>query len=85
MIQQRIKVIAILGILALGAQRLNATTPTNRVAVVVGENAPELERFAASELCGYLDKLFAVKTTPTTKMKAPLPRYFSSGIPLRIR
>src|SRR4051794_23362631 len=32
-----------------------------RVSVVVGANAPQLERFAASELCGYLNKLYGIK------------------------
>src|SRR5262245_20511320 len=33
-----------------------------RVSVIVGASAPQLERFAASELCSYLDKLYRVKT-----------------------
>ena len=33
-----------------------ALPTTNQVAVVVGEKAPDLEKFAASELCGYLNK-----------------------------
>ena len=31
-----------------------------RVSVVVGRDAPDLERFAAQELCAYLGKLFGV-------------------------
>jgi len=34
--------------------------------VVVGEGAPELERFAAAELCRYLDELHGIAVTPAT-------------------
>ncbi len=40
--------------------------PPKGVAVVVGSNADKLERSAAEELCDYLDKLFGIKTQPTT-------------------
>ena len=36
-----------------------------RIAVIISENAPELERFAAEQLCDYLEKLFGVQTRPT--------------------
>ena len=36
------------------------------VCVVVGEDAPQLERFAAEELCRYLDRLYGLKVQPTT-------------------
>ena len=38
------------------------TTP--RVDVVIGGNAPALERFAASELCDYLAKLYGIHAHP---------------------
>lgn len=38
----------------------------NRVAVRVGRAAPELERFAAAELCRYLEPLFGILVQPTT-------------------
>ena len=34
------------------------------VSVVTGGSAPQLEQFAARELCGYLEKLFGLKATP---------------------
>ena len=34
------------------------------VSVVLGPNAPELERLAAAELCRYLDSLYAIKVKP---------------------
>ncbi|MCD4728920.1 MAG: glycoside hydrolase [Pirellulales bacterium] len=36
------------------------------VNVVVGENSPKLEQFAAEELCRYLDRLYGLKVQPTT-------------------
>lgn len=39
-----------------------------RVAVVVGSPVDKLERFAAEELCGYLDKLYDIESQPTTKV-----------------
>ncbi len=48
----------------------NATRSDNRsrVAVVIGPTADNLERFAADELCGYLDKLFGIEARPTTEL-----------------
>src|SRR5437762_2190767 len=37
-------------------------------AVVVGASATELEVFAAKQLCGYLDKLYAIRTSPSTEV-----------------
>ncbi|MEA1951409.1 MAG: hypothetical protein U9N87_08495, partial [Planctomycetota bacterium] len=34
------------------------------VTVTVGPEAPELEQFAAHELCGYLQKLYGIRTSP---------------------
>jgi hypothetical protein len=36
--------------------------------VTIGPEADDLERYAASELCGYLMKLYAIKVRPTTTM-----------------
>ena len=41
------------------------------VAVVVGQEAPELERHAARELCGYLEKLYGIHTAPVVKLTSP--------------
>lgn len=43
----------------------SATPQTeSQVNVIVGRAAPELERFAASELCSYLERLFGIRTQP---------------------
>ena len=41
---------------------------TPAVAVVIGEQAPDLERFAADELCGYLSTLFGIEATTATEL-----------------
>ena len=79
MVQQSTKILAILAIFVSGASGLNAWATTNRVVVVVGENAPQPERFAASELCGYLEKLFAVNAEPTTKVGPSASAIFLIG------
>jgi hypothetical protein len=56
-------------------------TPSTRVSVVIGKNAPELERFAATELCGYLEKLFGVKTEPAISPIANSAAVFLIGSP----
>jgi hypothetical protein len=66
-------------ILCTGA--LHARPATNRVAVVVGENAPDLEKFAASELCGYLNKLFGLDVQPTNAPAASASAVFLIGTP----
>ena len=38
------------------------------VAVVVGDTAPALERYAADELCDYLDKLYGIRSFPTEEV-----------------
>ena len=52
-----------------------------RVAVVVGEHAPQLDRFAASELCGYLEKLFQIHVQPATRVPGPVDAVFLIGNP----
>jgi len=44
--------------------------PAQRVAVVVGRRAPEIERFAADELCCYLRELFGLDSRPTHRAPA---------------
>lgn len=38
------------------------------VAVLVGADADKLERFAADELCSYLERLFGIRTHPATNL-----------------
>lgn len=52
-----------------------------RMTVLVGRQAPQLERFAASELCGYLNKLFHIQTRPTTKLDPSSQVVFLLGSP----
>jgi hypothetical protein len=69
MTKQSVRAVTCL-LVVLCATGLNARAATRPVVVVVGENASELERFAASELCGYLDKLFGLNVQPTTKLES---------------
>ena len=55
------------------------TSDNTRVAVIVSENAPELERFAAEQLCDYLEKLFGVQTRPTSAVFAKAEVLFLVG------
>src|SRR5450631_1771128 len=59
----------------------NAQAPSSRVSVVLSKNAPELERFAATELCGYLEKLFGVNTEPAISPIANSTAVFLVGSP----
>ena len=52
---------------------------SSRVAVIISENAPELERFAAEQLCDYLEKLFDVQTRPTSAVSAEAGTLFLVG------
>jgi hypothetical protein len=59
-----------------------AAAPANDpVAVVTGPAAPELDRFAASELCAYLEKLFGVRVQPTTSIPPTARDVFLIGNP----
>lgn len=59
-----------------------AAAPNNdTVAVVAGPGAPELDRFAASELCGYLETLFGLHVRPTTTIPADVTSVFLIGNP----
>src|SRR4051812_21899548 len=50
-----------------------------KVAVVIGTAAPEVERFAASELCDYLNKLFGVQAVATDSVPADAEDIFLVG------
>ena len=50
-----------------------------RIAVIVSENAPELERFAAEQLCDYLEKLFGLQTRPMSNVSAKAEALFLIG------
>lgn len=39
-----------------------------RVGVLIGDDAEEIERYAAEQLCSYLRKLFAIRTRPATRL-----------------
>ena len=55
------------------------TSDNTQVAVIVSENAPDLERFAAEQLCDYLEKLFGVQTRPTSNLFAEAVALFLVG------
>ena len=55
------------------------TNDDTHVAVIVSENAPELERFAAEQLCDYLEKLFGVQTRPTSNVSVEVEALFLVG------
>ncbi|MEO6435787.1 MAG: hypothetical protein ABIP55_08500, partial [Tepidisphaeraceae bacterium] len=51
------------------------------VTVVIAPDAPELEKFAANELCGYLNKLFGVDVTPAPSIAGSAKAVFLIGNP----
>ncbi len=50
-------------------------------AVVVAPNASDIEKLAASELCGYLQKLFGIEVQPTTSAPSSADTTFLIGNP----
>jgi len=52
-----------------------------QLAVVIGPQPPELERLAAAELCGYLEKLFGVHLQPTDRVPETAAALFLVGQP----
>src|SRR5688572_248989 len=52
-----------------------------RAEVVIGATAPKLEQFAASELCGYLVKLFGIQTHPVRSVTPSAEMIFLVGSP----
>ncbi len=60
---------------------LIADTASTSVAVVVGPKAPELDKHAARELCGYLYKLFGTRAEPAVSVSASAGATFLIGNP----
>ena len=59
----------------------SACTPAPQVDVVVGSAAPELERFAAQELCDYLSKLYGIRAYPARRISGSADAVFLIGSP----
>ena len=57
------------------------TTTNMRVAVIVGEEAAQLEHFAAAQLCDYLEKCFDISTHPTSNVPQAADTLFLIGNP----
>lgn len=51
------------------------------VSVVVAEESPQLERFAAKQLCGYLKKLYDIDVQPATAVDSSAQRVWLIGTP----
>ena len=67
---------------ALTLGQLNAAeAKTEPIAVVIGPNASATDKFAATELCGYLDKLFGLTIAPTTSISTSAKNIFLVGNP----
>jgi len=66
--QRMLRSVFIIGWVWLSGTLMFANQP--RVAVVVGPEAPPIERYAASQLCGYLGQLYGLKTQPETTIPA---------------
>jgi len=69
-----------IGLLSLAAQPA-AAEKKPPVAVVIGPESPPLERFAAEELCGYLEKLFDLHLPPMTAVPESAGALFLLGRP----
>ncbi|MCY3775272.1 MAG: alpha-glucuronidase family glycosyl hydrolase, partial [Candidatus Aminicenantes bacterium] len=57
------------------------STGPARVDVIVGSAAPELERFAAQELCDYLARLYGIRTHPVRQATVHAEAVFLIGSP----
>ena len=55
------------------------TGDNTQVAVIVSENAPELEHFAAEQLCDYLEKLFGIQSRLASNVSAEAEVLFLVG------
>ncbi len=55
------------GILGLMLTAFAHADDKHRIAVLIGSEAVELERYAARQLCDYLDELYSITTQPTTE------------------
>ena len=69
--------LALLALLLSGS----ACTRVPQVDVVVGSAAPELERFAARELCDYLAKLYGIRAYPARRASGAADAVFLIGSP----
>ncbi len=65
---------------ALGELRAEDSTSPN-VVVIVDATAPQLERYAAKELCDYLDKLYGFRTRPVETIPASADAVLLVGTP----
>src|SRR5215813_5009190 len=66
----------------IGLYVVAASAEPPRVSVIVGTNAPQLERFAASELCTYLKRLYGVNAEPSSAAAPGAQVVFLIGNPL---
>ena len=68
---------------APGLEKASASraTPRPSASVLIGPDAPPLERFAADELCGYLKKLYKIDIQPTTVPNEATGTTFIIGTP----
>ena len=69
---------------AAGAALARTAFPADqgvRVGVIVGPGAPEVEHFAAAELCRYLNELFHLAAAPATTVDASSHALFLIGSP----
>jgi hypothetical protein len=64
-----------------GAPAQVKAKPSVRAEVIIGGNAPDLERFAADELCDYLGKLFDIRAYPSRKSSGSADIVFLIGSP----
>lgn len=69
-------------VLLLVSPASGATGDPSQVAVVVGSNAPELEHYAANQLCAYLGKLFGISSEPSNAAARSAGVIFLIGSPL---
>jgi len=67
--------------LLLLALPFHAATAAPRLAVVVGPLAPQLEKYAATQLCHYLKKLYAQDVLPARQRDSKAKIHFLIGTP----
>jgi hypothetical protein len=60
---------------------LRTASALGSVAIVTGADAPELDRYAATELCNYLGKLFNLDVNPATSIPSAATQVFLIGNP----
>ena len=75
----RVTILFCTAVLMLAATAGAANENPPRPGVVTGPQAPELERYAADQLCAYLATLFKVQVQPTTKIPADADVLFLIG------